>query len=838
MSSDEGEFNDRDASSTLMKKRKTQRACDFDVSEGVPIPGNRCPNCRSLGVDCTYIEAAKKRGPLKPYVKRLENRINNIDKLLRELCADEMHYKELTATIDGTWTEPPPVDPSILFSDTATEAQPNTVKLDNITSIIRYSMKSGVDARSSGDADDPTLNLADQLKRVSIVQHNRFLGKSSQAMLIRMAMEMKKEYMGEVGEVGDPGKPMMKNARPEFLGVSPWEQTINETVSMQYIFPDFDLALHCIDLYFKYSNLYLPLLHRPTFDKYVKEGLHLTDGDFAPVFLLVCAVGARYSDNPRVRLDGVDSHHSAGWKWFEQVQITKRSLLTPASLCDLQLYCLCIQYLQGSSAAQSCWTLAGIGIRLAHDVGAHRRKEHNHKLTPNDELWKRAFWVLMRNLPVDCDDEYWDNADPEKCFKQPPNKPSLITAFILYLKLHQILAFSLRTIYSVDRSKILLGFVGQHWEQHIVAELDSALNKWVDLVPDHLRWDPNRKDGNFFNQSVSLYATYYSVQISIHRTFIPSPTKPSPLPFPSLTICTNAARSCSHVIYIQRKRNSNPPPHIQTPIFTTGIVLLLGILTSKRSGLPMDRSQVGGVQTCMDVLKSSEARWHSAGILWSILYKFAVKVELPFPQPSPPATTRGASEPDGLSSTAIDSSFYPISQNEIRTLINDQQSGHAFVGQAQRVPLPPSERLPHPPIGEASLRSHSDSQIGHGLESRQSPFSISSSIVDAELPVYLTASYSNDLATNAAAAAFSSSFPDKPLASRAIRAHAPSSSQRGKLLLASPPAPISPSAAAAALRQSSCPGEHSSGQDLPYVKIKLVAGCVRNAAYGDGNGVR
>ena len=109
---------------------------------------------------------------------------------------------------------------------------------------------------------------------------------------------------------------------------------------MQYKFPDPDLALHCIDLYFKYSNLYLPLLHRPTFDKYVKEGLHLTDGDFAPVFLLVCAVGARYSDNPRVRLDDVDSHYSAGWKWFEQVQITKRSLLTPATLCDLQLYCV------------------------------------------------------------------------------------------------------------------------------------------------------------------------------------------------------------------------------------------------------------------------------------------------------------------------------------------------------------------------------------------------------------------------------------------------------------------------------------------------------------------
>ena len=123
---------------------------------------------------------------------------------------------------------------------------------------------------------------------------------------------------------------------------------------MQYTFPDLDLALHCIDLYFKYSNLYLPLLHRPTFDKYVKEGLYRTDGGFAPVFLLVCAVGARYSDNPLVRLDGVDSHYSAGWKWFEQVQITKRSLLTPATLFDVQLYCVSPALLARCPAEDHC----------------------------------------------------------------------------------------------------------------------------------------------------------------------------------------------------------------------------------------------------------------------------------------------------------------------------------------------------------------------------------------------------------------------------------------------------------------------------------------------------
>ena len=115
--------------------------------------------------------------------------------------------------------------------------------------------------------------------------------------------------------------------------------------------------------------------------------------------------------------------------------------------------------------------------------------------------------------------------------------------------------------------------VGPEWEQKIVAELDSAINKWIDLVPPHrqssltrlgyrfqdltifaVRWDPNTEDKNLLNQSASLYAWYYLTQIAIHRPFITSTRKRSPLTLPSLTICANAARSCIRVIAIQLQR--------------------------------------------------------------------------------------------------------------------------------------------------------------------------------------------------------------------------------------------------------------------------------------------
>lgn len=63
------------------------------------------------------------------------------------------------------------------------------------------------------------------------------------------------------------------------------------------------------------------------------------------------------------------------------------------------------------------------------------------------------------DLPIECDDEYWENPDPETAFKQPPGKPANASFFICLIKLNQILAFALRTIVRVrfaDLTKLIL----------------------------------------------------------------------------------------------------------------------------------------------------------------------------------------------------------------------------------------------------------------------------------------------------------------------------------------------------------------------------------------------
>ncbi len=79
------------------------------------------------------------------------------------------------------------------------------------------------------------------------------------------------------------------------------------------------------------------MLHRPTFDKNIAEGLHLRDHNFGAALLLVLAIASRYSDDPRVFSDP-NAKLSSGWKFFEQVRIVKNAIYESPSLYELQYY--------------------------------------------------------------------------------------------------------------------------------------------------------------------------------------------------------------------------------------------------------------------------------------------------------------------------------------------------------------------------------------------------------------------------------------------------------------------------------------------------------------------
>ncbi|KAJ7674131.1 hypothetical protein B0H17DRAFT_946939, partial [Mycena rosella] len=114
-----------------------------------------------------------------------------------------------------------------------------------------------------------------------------------------------------------------------------WEKLIID--APQHVFPDDDLLTSLVNLYFERINPIIGILHSPTFRQSIAEGLHFRDQAFGAVVLAVCSVASRYSDDPRVLLDGVNSELSCGWKWFHQVHPLPASFSPEPSLHQLQL---------------------------------------------------------------------------------------------------------------------------------------------------------------------------------------------------------------------------------------------------------------------------------------------------------------------------------------------------------------------------------------------------------------------------------------------------------------------------------------------------------------------
>ena len=49
-------------------------------------------------------------------------------------------------------------------------------------------------------------------------------------------------------------------------------------------------------------------------------------------------------------------------------------------------------YLRGSSSPEAARWIIGVGLRLAQDMGAHRKKSYSDVPTVEEELMKKAWW--------------------------------------------------------------------------------------------------------------------------------------------------------------------------------------------------------------------------------------------------------------------------------------------------------------------------------------------------------------------------------------------------------------------------------------------------------------
>ncbi|KAJ6492212.1 fungal-specific transcription factor domain-containing protein [Mycena sanguinolenta] len=617
-------------------KRKGHRPCDMCRRKKRRCDGGEpCGRCVKHEYTCTYQQKAMPRLASSSYVHSLEIRLKTVEGLLRD---------------------------SNIVSSAETALDCPTYDLRGVEMITRAIRGLNKPFPAPLSEDLTYLDVAESLGSLSLdnPSNHGFQGKSSQAMLVKTAVDLRSQA------VPAAVSPPLIARPPKPWTIKPWEDL---PCVPDYTFPPDDLMLRLISLYFSNVNIFFPVLHRPTFETAFASHKHLADTGFARTLLLVCALGARYSHDPRVLVPG-RPFGTAGCIWFDQVKLTVDGQPT---LYDLQCYCLAVQFLDRTSGSRAAWTIVGMGIRLGQDIGSHRMKSRRQLILAEEELEKRAYWTLVifdaqlsgalgrsiaiqshdfdLDLPYPVDDECWEATSRNAAFSQPANKPSLVDFLNCQLNLNRILSFTLKVFYSTSRSRSIIGVSDDSWEQ-LVMEFDSALNTWRDSVPAHLCWNPGRdSEDSFFDQSAALWCNYYLTQILIHRPFIHKTPSSSALKgFPSLTICNTAARACSHVAEIHhRRRPNNPLVFGQTAIFTAGIVLLLNIWGSHRCGNIQD-ADFSNVHRCMGVLRAYNERWPAAGPLLDTLEQL-LKVDHA-PQPSYESPSNNSSGTSGSASSS------------------------------------------------------------------------------------------------------------------------------------------------------------------------------------------
>ncbi|OCF36652.1 hypothetical protein I316_01905 [Kwoniella heveanensis BCC8398] len=439
------------------KRRKIQRACDACRRKKIKCDGpmnslstNKCAHCQEYGLDCTYVEAAKRRGPPKGYIENLEQRCGRLERMLHQLHPSIDLNEYVGPPLDREEFDLPSYQETLrnlhIPQYPAIKALPTTVKRSASVSssapspaagapspssqILGHSPwrpyqkdpKQAVDPEEMCEDADMHMSIAKGMQKLNIREAQwRYHGKASGAHLMRTFQDLK-YHNQPVKDGKDFLDDVNKSKRTQFWQIPEWELVIaNEGIRPldPAIWPTAGLDIELINAYFEHQNLHLPLLNKILFRRQYDAGLWRTNGWFAKVCLMIFANGSRYVDDDevywpvdlalseegkeRLRTDKDGTRrYSAGWKYLLEVLRMGRSLMQGPNLYEFQCQVLLCLFLQGSAVPHVMWLLSGVGLRLAQEIGIHIRSTLFHVDPIERALYNRAFWCLYHIDRVNC----------------------------------------------------------------------------------------------------------------------------------------------------------------------------------------------------------------------------------------------------------------------------------------------------------------------------------------------------------------------------------------------------------------------------------------------------
>ncbi|KAH7101778.1 fungal-specific transcription factor domain-containing protein [Auriculariales sp. MPI-PUGE-AT-0066] len=595
--------------------RRGKRRCD-----GPQQPNGVCARCVRAAKNCTYSESSgREKAYPKGYVQALEARVAEVERLLREEVPEALLMQEL-----GNMT------------------------LNTLPSVETPSSNLRALAQSD-DESDPIQAVA------SLYETERWVNKFEHP-------DGHHRWRNPDLQGGfDAAQDRVVVKRPEYWRIPDHEfrgERLEER-DFRPVLPPPDELASFMRRYFETSNVVRPIFHRRLFEQRLLSADAMRDRHFLAAVLLVCAIG-----EGQLAADSADSDNSgsagsskekmpAGYQFFVQAEPLLR-MPPPAEpqLLDVQLFFLAAQYIGVVLGKPTAFIPFGTALQLAYQARAHRRS--SYKQYPNllDELWKRTFWSLVvtdramsslfgrplsikddsfdLDLPLEVDDDRWDIATPGFPLRGASIRDLCPSSFFAWhVRLNLILGFVIQTVYSTNRSRVLMGFVGADWEQRTLSQLDALLTEWETTVPKDLGWNSDATNLEMFVQSAVLHTSFYTLIIIAHNPFMRTTagnfaranmlTTTGLDLAASLEICTNAALQCSDILttLIDKHPGCFALPGWSEPPFVSCMVLLVNLFgfESRLTNADIKR-MTRAVRTCLNALRLISTRLRLALVWW------------------------------------------------------------------------------------------------------------------------------------------------------------------------------------------------------------------------------
>ncbi|RFU75585.1 n-terminal binuclear zn cluster-containing dna binding domain-containing [Trichoderma arundinaceum] len=322
--------------------------------------------------------------------------------------------------------------------------------------------------------------------------------------------------------------------------------------------PQRSLADRLVASYFKHRHPLNPYLHEGTFrQRYARLWLSKDVGgeEAAPNNLawlgLVNMVFAFGSEHAQVRPPyhgspaGSASARPDRARFFKRAKMLAFSSILQARIELVQALLLMSHYLHGSLELNHCWTVIGLAIRTAQELGLYLDSTNFTNDIVEQEIRKRVWWgcfvidrlvsikvgrpptihdipAIRVGLPLAVDDEFLEEASN---YAQPSHVPSKIEFFNHIVTQCRLLEKVLDTLYDNTPSSSGSGggssnssSAGRETRVRIKIDLpdllamsiqlDGELVVWQSLLPPHLRADSDVPEWHFERQRSVLLMRY------------------------------------------------------------------------------------------------------------------------------------------------------------------------------------------------------------------------------------------------------------------------------------------------------------------------------------------